>query len=123
MSGRDEGLLDWIGRRANSMLKLQMEPEAEALLEQVAAKVGQTKAEFVRRAILDRLEDREDYEIGIAALKDSSEEAPISFEEVVKSLEMEVEFSPKGAKAVAKPGRNRAKANLEIPTRKAARIA
>jgi len=105
------------------MLKLQLEPEAEALLEQQAGKAGQTKAEFARRAILDRLEDQEDYEIGIAALQDSSADAPISFAEVVKSLGLEAEFSPKGAKAAAKPGHGRAKTNSEVPLRKAARIA
>ncbi len=105
------------------MLELQLEPEAEALLEQEAAKAGQSKDEFARRAILDRLEDREDYEIAVATVLDSKDDQPIPFEEVVKSLGLDAEFSPKGAKAVAKPGRGRAKTNPKVPGRKAARIA
>jgi RHH-type rel operon transcriptional repressor/antitoxin RelB len=105
------------------MLELRLEPEVEALLEELASKTGQTKAEFARRAILDRLEDWEDYEIGVAALRESGGKGAIPFEEVVKSLGMEVEFSPEGAKATAKPGRSRTKANSELPTRKTSRIA
>ncbi len=105
------------------MLELQLEPELEALLDEQAAKAGQTRVEFARRAILDRLEDGEDYQIGIAALHDSSADAPIPLEEVVKSLGLEAEFSPKGAKTTAGAGRGRAKANPEIPRRKTARIA
>lgn len=105
------------------MLELELEPEAETLLEQQAAKAGQSKAEFARRAILDRLEDREDYEIAVVALRESEGQPPIPFEEVVKSLGMEAEFSPKGAKATAKPGRARAKTHPEVSPRTAARIA
>ena len=105
------------------MLELQLEPEAEILLEQQAAKLGQTKVEFARRAIFERLEDREDYEIGVAALRDFEGEQPISLEEVMKSLGMETEFSPKGAKAVAKSGRAGTKAHPEVSLRKASRIA
>jgi predicted DNA-binding protein len=104
-----------------SMLKLQLEPEAEALLEEQAAKAGQTKAEFARRAILDRLEDCEDYETGVAALREAQSAVP--FEEVVKSLGMEAEFPPKGTKAAARPGQGHAKTNPQVPARKATRIA
>ncbi|MGA2249493.1 DUF6290 family protein [Terracidiphilus sp.] len=105
------------------MLELQLSAEVEQLLEQQAAKAGQTKAEFARRAILERLEDCEDYETGMAALRDSDVSKAVPFEEVVKSLGMEAEFPPKGAKATAKPGRNGSKTNLEISARKTARIA
>jgi RHH-type transcriptional regulator, rel operon repressor / antitoxin RelB len=105
------------------MLELRLEPEAEDLLEKFAAKAGQTKAEFARQAILDHLEDLEDYEIGVAALRESEGKGAIPFEEVVKSLGMAGEFSPEGAKATAKPGRSRTKANSEVPVRKTARIA
>lgn len=105
------------------MLELRLEPEAEALLEHFAAKAGQTKTEFARRAILDRLEDCEDYGAGIAALRQSDPRTAIPFEEVVKSLGMDAEFPPKGAKATAKPGRERTKANPQISPRKTARIA
>jgi hypothetical protein len=105
------------------MLELHLEPELDALLEQHASRTGQSKAEFARRAILDRLEDKEDYEIAVSALQDSLISPAIPFEEVVKSLGMEAEFPPKGAKATSKSGRNRAKTHPEVPVRKAARIA
>src|ERR1035438_2174054 len=105
------------------MVELQMEPEAEALLKKFAAKAGQTKAEFVRRAVLDCLEDREDYEAGIAALKESEGQPRFSLEEVVKSLDLESKFSRQSAKATGEPGRSRAKANSQVPQRKASRVA
>ncbi len=105
------------------MLELRLEPELEILLEQQATKAGQTKAEFARRAILDRLEDREDYEVGVAALLESEGKGVIPFAEVVKSLGMEAEFSAKGTKATGRPGLRRTKANSEVSQRKAAGIA
>jgi predicted DNA-binding protein len=105
------------------MLELRLAPEAEELLEHFAAKAGQTKAEFACRTILDRLEDREDYEIGIAALRESEAETAIPLEEVVKSLGMEAEFPPEGAEATAKSGRSRPTTNSEVPSPKTARIA
>jgi predicted DNA-binding protein len=110
-------------RRAIPMVELQMEPEAEALLDRFAAQAGQTKAEFVRRAVLDCLEDREDYEAGIAALKESKGQPTFSLEEVVKSLDLESKFSRQSAKATPQPGRIRAKANPQVRERKASRVA
>jgi predicted DNA-binding protein len=105
------------------MVELQMEPEAEALLEKFAAKAGQTKTEFVRRAVLDCLEDREDYEAGLAALQESEGQPTLSLEEVVKSLDLEGNFSRQGAKATGKAGRSHAKENPQIRERKASRVA
>jgi hypothetical protein len=103
------------------MLELQLEPEIEALLEEQATKAGETKAEFIRRAILERLEDREDYEMAVSALKESP--VSVSFEEVVKSLGMEAEFPPKGAEATRGSGQSDTEANSRVPVRKTARIA
>jgi predicted DNA-binding protein len=105
------------------MLTLRLQPEAERLLEQLAAKAGQTKAEFARRAILDRLEDCEDYEAGASALRETDIRKAIPFEEVVRSLGMEAEFPPKSAKATRKPGQNRTKTNPQVSPRKVARVA
>jgi len=105
------------------MLRLDLEPEAEKLLQKFAAKAGQTKSEFARRAILDRLEDREDYEAGASALRESDIRNAIDFEEVVKSLGMEAKVPPKGAKAVGKSGQVRAKTNSQVSARKIARVA
>jgi predicted DNA-binding protein len=105
------------------MLTLRLDPEAEKLLKQFAAKSGQTEAEFARRAILDRLEDCEDYEAGISALRAPDSTNAIPLEEVVRSLGMEADFPPEGAKAIRKPGQNRAKTNPQVPPRKIARVA
>jgi predicted DNA-binding protein len=105
------------------MIELQLEPEAEALLERFAAQAGQTKAEFARRAVLDCLEDREDYEAGLAALKESEGKPTYSLEEVVKSLDLEGKFSRQSAKAIGELGPNNAKANPQVRERKASCIA
>jgi predicted DNA-binding protein len=105
------------------MVELQMEPEAEALLERLAAQAGQTKAEFARRAVLDCLEDREDYEAGLTALKECEGQPRFSLEEVMKSLDLENQFSRQSAKATREPGRSYAKANPQIRERKASRVA
>ena len=105
------------------MLTLHLDPEAEKLLKQFAAKTGQTKAEFARRAILDRLEDCEDYEAGVAALRTGKREDAIPFEEVLKSIGMEAEFPPKGPKATGRPRQKRAKAHSQVSPRKIARVA
>ena len=105
------------------MVELKLEPEAEALLERFAAQAGQTKAEFARRTVLDCLEDREDYETGIAALKESEGQPTISLEEVVKSFDLESKFSRQSSKATGEPGHNRAKSNPQVRERKASRVA
>jgi predicted DNA-binding protein len=105
------------------MLTIRLEPEVEKLLDRFATKAGQTRAEFARRAILERLEDCEDYEAGVSALRVANAKDSIPLEEVVRSLGMEAEFPPKGAKATRKPGQNRAKANPQVSPRKVARVA
>jgi predicted DNA-binding protein len=105
------------------MVELYLEPEVESLLERFATQAGQTKAEFVRRAVLDCLEDREDYEIGIAALKESEGQPTYTLEEVVRSLGLESDTPGEGAKATGKPGHSRAAANRQVSERKATRVA
>lgn len=105
------------------MLTLRLGSEAETLLEEVAAKAGQTKEEYARRAVLDRLEDSEDYEAGVRALRESDVRTAIPFEEVVRSLEMEAKFPPKGSKTAGKSRQSRAKANPSVSRRKTTRVA
>jgi predicted DNA-binding protein len=81
------------------MLTLHLDPEAEKLLKQFAARAGQTKAEFARRAVLDRLEYCEDYLAGIAALRAGNAEDAIPFEEALKSLGMD--FGATGLETIA----------------------
>jgi len=105
------------------MVELQLEAETESLLEQFAARLGQTKAEFARRAVLSFLEDSEDYEAGVQALKESEGQPRFSLAEVVESLGLEGEFSRQSAEAVGEPGSNCAKADSQLPLRQTARVA
>jgi predicted DNA-binding protein len=105
------------------MIELQLGAEAETLLERFAAKSGLTKAEFVRRAVLESLEDREDYEAGIAALKESEGQPSFSLEEVVRSLALESKLPRQSTKAVGESGCRRSKANPQIRERKTSRVA
>jgi predicted DNA-binding protein len=105
------------------MIELQLEAEAEALLERFAAQSGLTKAEFARRAVLESLEDREDYEAGVAALKESQGQPSFSLEEVVRSLALESVLPRQSTKAVGEPGCRRSKADTEIRERKTSRVA
>jgi predicted DNA-binding protein len=105
------------------MVELHLETEAESLLESFAARSGQSKAEFARRAVLSFLEDREDYEAGLAALKESEGQPRFSLAEVVESLGLEGEFSRQSAEAVGEPGSNGAKADSKLPLRQTARVA
>jgi predicted DNA-binding protein len=105
------------------MVELQLETEAESLLEHFAAQAGKSKAELARQAVLSFLEDREDYEAGVQALKESEGQPRFSLAEVVESLGLESEFSRQSAEEVEVPGPNGAKANPQLPLRKAARVA
>lgn len=90
------------------MLELHLDQEADLLLAHFAAQQGMSKSEVACRAVLQFLEDREDYEAGVAALKESESQPSYSIEEVVKSLGLETEFLPQIAQATGKPGQNSA---------------
>jgi predicted DNA-binding protein len=105
------------------MVELNLEAEAESLLESFAARSGQSKAEFARRAVLSFLEDSEDCEAAVQALKESEGQPRFSLAEVVESLGLEREFSSQSAKTVGEPGPDGTKANSQLPVRKAARVA
>jgi predicted DNA-binding protein len=105
------------------MVELQLETETESLLEHFAAQAGKSKAELARQAVLSFLEDREDYEAGVQALKESEGQPRFSLAEVVESLGLEGEFSRQSTEAVGEPGSNGAKADSQLPLHKAARVA
>jgi predicted DNA-binding protein len=105
------------------MVELYLENETESLLEHFAAQAGKSKAELARQAVLSFLEDSEDYEAGVAALKESAGQPRFSLEEVVASLGLESEFSSEIAEAVGETGPNGAKADSQLPLRQTARVA
>jgi len=51
------------------MLAIRLQPEIEARLERLAKKTGRTKTFYAREAILQHLEDLEDYFLAAEAAK------------------------------------------------------
>jgi predicted DNA-binding protein len=64
------------------VFEVPLSAEAVALLRNIAAKVGMTPEEFARRAILDTMEDTEDYLLAEERL--SAGEETVSLEEVME---------------------------------------
>jgi predicted DNA-binding protein len=67
------------------MFEVPLSAEAVALLKELAAKTDITPEEFARRAILDRMEDTEDYFIAEQVLRES-DGTSVSWEEVETRL-------------------------------------
>ena len=63
------------------MFSVPLSPEAEAILRELAQKTGVTPGEFARRAILDRMEDTEDYLLAEERLR-TSDGTSYSLEEI-----------------------------------------
>jgi RHH-type rel operon transcriptional repressor/antitoxin RelB len=63
------------------MLTLDLSPEVEELLDAMAKATGRAKEEIARRALLDALEDYEDYTLAEERIRTSTGER-ISWEEV-----------------------------------------
>lgn len=51
------------------MLAIRLDSEIEARLEQLARKTGRTKTYYAREAILEHLEDLEDYYLAVEAIQ------------------------------------------------------
>jgi RHH-type transcriptional regulator, rel operon repressor / antitoxin RelB len=67
---------------------IRLEPEIEERLNALARSTGRTKAYYMREALLQYLEDREDYEVAVAAMErlKRGEERTYSSAEVRKML-------------------------------------
>ncbi len=63
------------------MLFLRLEPELNEPLETLSKKMGRTKSSVAREAICQYLEDREDYEIAVAAARNAT--SYISLDELI----------------------------------------
>jgi RHH-type transcriptional regulator, rel operon repressor / antitoxin RelB len=55
------------------MLDVQLPPEIEERLEALAKRTGKTTTDFVREAILDQIDDLEDYHLAEQRSKDIDE--------------------------------------------------
>lgn len=62
------------------MLALRLPPDIEARLERLAKKTGRTKSYYAREAILEKIEDMEDYYLALERIKDPG--GTVSWEEV-----------------------------------------
>lgn len=71
------------------MLAIRLPEEIEKRLEELAKKTGRTKSYYVRQAILEYLEDMEDYYLAEERLKSFNEAKTIPLEEIVKRYGVE----------------------------------
>lgn len=69
------------------MLTLRLQKDLEKRLENLAKKTGRTKSYYAREAILEYLDEQEDYQIAIARLQKKRPTIPIK--EVEKLLGLE----------------------------------
>jgi len=60
------------------MLALRLSADIEARLAEVAKTTGRTKSSLAREAILEHIEDLEDYALAVARLKDAGKGIPLS---------------------------------------------
>ncbi len=59
------------------MLAVKLPKEIERRLDSLARRTHRTKSYYVKRAILEFLEDREDYLLGAARLEEVGERTPL----------------------------------------------
>jgi RHH-type rel operon transcriptional repressor/antitoxin RelB len=71
------------------MLAVRLPDEIEKRLEKLAKKTGRTKSYYVRQAILEYLEDMEDYYLAEVRLKSFNEAKTIPLEEIMKRYDLE----------------------------------
>jgi RHH-type rel operon transcriptional repressor/antitoxin RelB len=71
------------------MLAIRLPDEIEKRLEKLAKKTGRTKSYYVRQAILEYLEDMEDYYLAEERLKSFNEAKTIPLEEIMKRYGLE----------------------------------
>lgn len=71
------------------MLAIRLPDEIEKRLEKLAKKTWRTKSYYVRQAILEYLEDMEDYYLAEERLKSFNEAKTIPLEEIMKRYGLE----------------------------------
>lgn len=71
------------------MLAIRLPDEIEKRLDKLSEKTGRTKSYYVRQAILEYLEDLEDYYLAEERLKSFSDNKAIPLEEIMKRYGVE----------------------------------
>lgn len=75
--------------RGGAMLAIRLPVDIEKRLEDLSRRTGRTKSYYVREAILEYLEDLEDYYLAEERLKSFSETKTISLEKIMKRYDLE----------------------------------
>ena len=70
--------------KQEKMLAVRLPRSVEKRLDSLARKTGLSKSYYVKKAILEFLEDREDYLLGLARLEQKGERIPLA--EVAREL-------------------------------------
>jgi len=71
------------------MVAVRLSDDIEERLEKLAKKTGRTKSYYVRQAIIEYLEDLEDYYLAEERLKSFDESKTIPLEEITKQYDLE----------------------------------
>ena len=82
------------------MLAIRLPAEVEKRLEKLAKKTGRTKSFYVRQAIMEYLEDLEDFYLAEERIKSFGEAKSIPIEEIMKRYG--VENRPSGCSSYTK---------------------
>lgn len=76
-----------------SMLALRLPPDLEARLDALAKKTGRTKSFYAREAIIEHIEDLEDYYLAESRIRTASGER-ISLEDVMAEFADDLQDKP-----------------------------
>jgi predicted DNA-binding protein len=68
------------------MLEVQLDPQLERQLADIAARVGEAPSELARKALLAYLEDLEDYALAVEAWKHHDPAKTLSTGEMLREL-------------------------------------
>ena len=71
------------------MLAIRLPPDIESRLAALARKTGRSKTHYAREAILEHLQDLEDFYLAEARIKRYSEKKTIPLEEVLRRHDVE----------------------------------
>lgn len=71
------------------MLELQLDPELEKALADIAARTGEAPADLARKALLAYLEDLEDYAVAVEASREFDRKDTVSLRELMTRYNVE----------------------------------
>lgn len=75
--------------RRGTMIAVRLSDDIKDRLEKIAKRTGRTKSYYIRQAILEYLDDMEDYYLAEERMKTFSEANTISLQELKKRYDLE----------------------------------